>query len=259
MKDADMSSQSHLLTPNKDQDKENEDPESSLSIDKAIQQARAAVQTHHFIQRTPIQVQNPDVARLPNIRRVASIIDLPKIRQLDDAHQTRTPGVEPLQLNYSYPFQFQWQSHVHYRPLSNAERQHWETTAMETLVSRTPQVDRVRTPAYVDEDEDEEMLDNDLDGEPADVVSNNAFMGSLYEDSRSHNRRFTPRSSIFETPINGSGHRPRVSVSDHELLRPRPVRGLSIENELHSERSMGHQVGRIDEGLAGFWKPNRLY
>jgi hypothetical protein len=249
MKDADMSPQSHLLAPTRDQDKENEDPESSLSIDKAIQQARAAVQTHHFIQRTPIQVQNPDVARLPNIRRVASIIDLPKIRQLDAAHQTRTPGVEPLQLNYSYP--------VHYRPLSNAERQHWETTAMETLVSRTPQVDKVRTPAYVDEVE--EMLDNALDGEPVDVVSNNAFMDSRYEDSRSRNRRFTPRSSIFETPINGSGHRPRVSVSDHELLRPGPVRGLSIENELHSERSMGHQVGRIDEGLAGFWKPNRLY
>jgi hypothetical protein len=87
----------------------------------------------------------------------------------------------------------------------------------------------------------------------------------LYEhpqDEALYHEHFTPPSDIFEAQSNGSDHPfadPSTMYESQVASRSGLIRGNSIENEIHGERSHGQQDTLVDDELAGFWKPNILY
>lgn len=254
---ADIYPQSQLYTPHENYDKENRDPESSLSIDKAIRQARMAAETSQFITQPPFRARDTGVAILPNMRRTPSISNLPRIHQLHRPSSMQANAAEPGWQKPNPPVYAQWHSPVIHRPLSKAEQLHWERAAFETLRSRAPRTNYMQHPSYVDEDE--EMLDNIGDME-ADSIRNDAVsMEMLQVNDERYDERFTPH-SIYEAQLNAVVPAPTMSaVSGFEINRSGPVRGLSIEKELYSGNSVDQQSALVDSALAGFWKPNILY
>ena len=240
------------------QDKENHDPQSSLSIDKVIRRARAAAQTPQVDLRPQVHVKEAEIKRLPNIRRLQSVNDVrrhdqlkyaPRLRSFDNK-DIKSPGLN----------QPRWLPATPHRPLSKTERQRWETAAIETLRHTTPKLDLTRRPLHFNEDDN--MLEQTAEEEVMGILDENELEHNHYEHDALYRQHFTPPSGIFEAQVNGSDHhfagQSRMYESQVASMSG-PIRGNSIENEIHGERLHERQDSPVDDGLAGFWKPNILY
>ena len=240
------------------QDKENHEPQSSLSIDKVIRRARAAAQTPHVHPQPPppLPVKEIEINRLPNIRRMPSINDLSRQNQLNNAPPPRRLGT----MNSPRSNQARWLPATLHRPLSKAERQHWERAAVEALAYTAPRLDVAQQPKYVNEND--ERLDDIADDEVLRSVNDNELEYRNHEADALYHQHFRPRSSIFEAQLHATADHFPGPPSWYESQvgsRSGPIRGISIENEVYGERSRDQQDSPVDDGLAGFWKPNILY
>ena len=240
-----------------DHDKENQDPASSLSIDKAIRQANVAATTQHFFASFAGPSPKPDIGNLSDIRRMPSIKDLPRIRQLNRAGQTRSYETQSDYPRSRVPTHAQWPPPDSHFKISNAERQHWESAATETAASGAQQANYHQRPIFLPKEDP--LLDDFTNMHPADNLNNNTLK-DWHGSSVVVDRHFTPHSSMYEAQVHSTNHRPTTSAfSRVDTTRSERIRRLSVENDLYSDRFDVRQISPIDAGLAGFWKPNVLY
>ncbi|KAI7184359.1 hypothetical protein KC363_g7751 [Hortaea werneckii] len=119
---------------------------------------------------------------------------------------------------------------------------------------------------------DAEMLDNGNDASP--LALNDKILHADVEDNYEFGRYLQYEHSIDAPEMREQSAAPTSRLSDKRLKRvptrsdsgrTRVVRGLSIENDhevTHSPNSgviAGGGTLGVDDGLAGFWKPNKLY
>ena len=240
------------------QDKENHDPQSSLSIDKVIRKAIAAAQTPHIDLRPQVHVKEAEIKRLPNIRRMQSVNDLRRHDQLNYAPRLR--GFDTEEIKYPGLNQPRWLPATTHRPLSKTERQHWGTAAIETLRHTTPKVGLTQRPPYFNEGD--HMLDQTADEEVMGILDENKLEHNHHEHDALYHHHFTSPSGTFEAQLNGTDHHiaGRSTMYESQVASVSgPIRGNSIENEIYGEILHERQDSPVDDGLAGFWKPNILY
>lgn len=235
-------------------DKENQDPASSLSIDQAIKRATMAEQRSHLNPLSMARGPSAHVWSQSNAPKVSSANELPRIRQLSHPDQIQRRESPAEQRNFNVPNTPILASSLNRsHPLSLAAREHWEEVALDAVTARTSRPTQNRRPAYINEI-DNEVLDGIETRKPASIHNWHENSSSIAE------HRFAPRSSIFEAQLHSASHRPTTSAySRVDASRSRPLRGLSVENEMHRETTDVRQASAFDEGLAGFWKPNVLY
>lgn len=239
-------------------DKENQDPASSLSIDKAIRQAKIAAVMPQSIPQYPSQA--PDIRHryMPDTHSMRTIKDLPSIRKLSRPNQPRSHEAFPNEQKHSVPTHIQRDKTASHLSLLAAERQRWERAAVDTLALGGPQMIYHQRPIYFREDDPVFEGLTSVNAPRTDIKDD--LDNAWHENSSTHGHRFTPRSSMYEAQILSASYRPTTSAfSRLNTSRSGVVGGPNVAQEGNSYGLSGEQVNQVDDEMTGFWKPNVLY
>ena len=247
----------HAIDP--DYDKENHNPASSLSIDKAMRRAGEAAKISHVANRQDKQKWKDvlDHQALPNIRRLASINELQPTHQLRKA-PLESKTVHALQQRGSiYPELFRRPSPLFSRPFSMATQRRFGGTADGMSSPQLPDVDRLHSSEIIDEAD--EMLDNAADHGLVHSFDHGIYMEDWQQENIPSGEQFAPRPSIFQGRPKSSVLSMRSWAHEHAAIGRGSTQGISIEHDLAGGRPLTRGDDLNDSELAGFWKPNRLY
>jgi hypothetical protein len=250
--------QARFQSPYDDHDKENQDPTSSLSIDKAIRQADMVAAVQPSFPAFPGPAPKAEIEYWPDIRRMLSIRDLPRIRQLDRVGQISS--YEPLRERQKsiLPTHIQWSPLNTQTKHSSAERQHWGMATIETLASRAQQETCRQRRVHLQEGG--ALIDHFADNHSASNFNNDMLKKDWHRNSSIVDHHFAARSSIGEAQIHNASHRRTTSAfSNLDTTKSEAIRGLSGKNDMYSEILDVQQTGPDVEDMARFWKPNVLY
>ena len=239
--------------------KENQDLQSSFSIDKALRHAQEAVVKPMLVPKTHTQ---PESAARKDFNKIA-------IRPLPSVRPERIPANDTMQHRYNDLEHVPHIKHVTYRPRgltsSHQPATRQETKTRSGVATNFAEALRLRhvdtQQPFITNREDEEMLDNNTDVELLPYADNYVYANSRQAEELVHRTRSTSRSGIFEAQADHlEDEGPfEMPVEAHGLDRTSTERGLFAPDEFYSERSVGAHSTTVDDGLAGFWKPNKLY
>ena len=237
-------------------DKENQNPSSSLSIDRALGEAREALEKPVFVRRPPAHTEVAVSDRDPDISDTRQD---PITRNAHGQRNTAQGQHNSLrQQRQGAPFgAYRHQSASHgSRAVSQAQR--WVSSGIGTTGMRHPlPVNAHQFAAPLDDDE---MLDNAIDVEPVQYANDYVYANNRQAEELVYRSTSIPRSGIYEDQMDRMEEDVPLEHSlDAAGSRYTPVlSGLSVDHGIYNEPAARPRSGGLDN-LAGFWKPNKLY
>ncbi|KAK5172131.1 uncharacterized protein LTR77_003769 [Saxophila tyrrhenica] len=238
-----------------------DDPDSSFSIDQALQHVREA------ISMPPVEPPPPQIA--PEVHSVRPVHNS-HIEGPRNAHGLQQRAAPDATRPASYL------SQDGYMPRrSSLPRQRFEQSpALSSSKEAATTLHRRATQPYVTQDrtvrqpsrslQDEEMLDNDLCYAPSSIIR-----PLVYATERQvHNlaRMPTPNlvSSLFETQAGREEWEPEVATthwltSEHDWSEQLNPHAPFSRHDLLGGSMTEKPQALVNDGITGFWKPNKLY